>query len=267
MLKTTRVGIFLCLLILPFAVPAKPGISWHWEDRFSNSQQEKLMEWVETTVDGVEKHVSAYPFNLHIYFHKKPYANEPVPWAQTERSYRQGVHFFVNPRYSLNDFLSDWTAPHELSHLLIPYLGQENSWFAEGFASYLQYQIMQGMGIITEAQAKVRYRRSIRKASNKYDMENVPFISAIPVLRGKRDFPTMYWGGAVYFLKVDKALAAQGSSLIEVLSNYLACCRHKRHGLEDLIEQLDHLSSSQIFSDQFATLQETPGFPESSNLL
>jgi hypothetical protein len=267
MLKTTRVGIFLYLLIVPFAVPAKSGITWHWEDQFSNSHQEKLMKWVEMTVDGIEKYVTSYPFNLHIYFHKKRFANEPVPWAHTERSYRQGVHFHVNPGYSLNDFLSDWTAPHELSHLLIPHLGQKNSWFAEGFASYMQYQIMQAMGIITEAQVQERYRRSIRKANNKYNLKNVPFISAVPVLRARRDHPTLYWGGAVYFLQVDKALVSRDSSLIEVLSNYVACCRHKRHDLDDLIKQLDRLSSSQIFSEQFAAMRRQPGFPEISNLL
>jgi len=118
-------------------------VKWKWEDKFSQTEQDSLKLWINTTMKGIEDLVGAYPFEISIYFHKSKSTREPVLWAHTVRGEEQAVHFYVNPTYfSYQDFISDWTAPHEISHLILPFLGKQNSWFAEGFASYMQYRVM-----------------------------------------------------------------------------------------------------------------------------
>lgn len=249
----------LCLCILSLNTHA--DLVWHWQDRFSPTEQQKLTAWVTQTAGGVEDTVGAFPFDVHIHFHRQDNANEPVPWAHTERDERQGVHFYVDTRYKLEAFLSDWTAPHELSHLILPYLGAKNAWFAEGFASYMQYQVMQTMGVLDEQQARTKYRENMDRAQQGYAFNEMPFTLAAPHLMAKRKYPTLYWGGAVYFMQVDHSLRQQNSSLIELLSEYLRCCRMQNHSFKATINNLDRLTKTHIFTSTLTSFQRQPGFP------
>jgi len=205
--------------------------------------------------------VGPLPFTLHIYLHRYDGAREPVPWAQTQRSSAQGVHFYVNADFSARALRADWTAPHELSHLIIPYLGRQHAWFAEGFASYMQYQVMVAAGVITAQQAHEKYLQRFERAQGKYAMQDMPFSEAAPKLRDQRQYPTMYWGGAIYFWQVAQQLRAQDKNLIAVLRDYLACCRRNRDGLDELVAQLDEVSQSQVFSRTLQEFRHSRGFP------
>src|SRR5262245_35074567 len=64
--------------------------------------------------------------------------NEPVPWAYVLRGGMPAAYFFINQRKPLSEFLADWTAVHELSHLLLPYVRPEDAWLSEGAATYYE---------------------------------------------------------------------------------------------------------------------------------
>lgn len=259
-MKTLRLDSLLIILTLLLASPAQAKILWHWEDDFDADEQQQLTQWIETTVAGIETLVAPYPFDVHIFFHRRK-AREPVPWAHTKRFGAQAVHFYVDTRYPPAAFLADWTAPHELSHLLIPFVGRSHSWFSEGFASYMQYRVMHAMGILSKTEMDDKYRSHIERADRRYERDDMPFIAAAPKLLRDHEYPTLYWGGAVYFLQVDKALQAKDSSFIEVLRAYVNCCRNRSTDLKHLITRFDSLSSSTVFSSLLQVLTDKPGFP------
>jgi hypothetical protein len=261
----TRVTSILCLLCLA-AIPAQAEIVWHWQDRFDAGERQKLTEWIRLTVSGVEKSVTTYPFDVHIFFHRRQRAGEPVPWAHTERSGIQGVRFHVDPDYPLDDLLADWTAAHELSHLTIPSLNRKYAWFAEGFASYMQYQVMHVMNILSKTEMERKYQAHITRADKRYRFHKLPFIDAAGKLRNRREYATMYWGGAVYFLQIDQALKTKGGSLAETIKIYMQCCRNRKTNFQQLINELDRLSSGNIFSNQLQLMKTVPGFPVYDNL-
>ena len=58
----------------------------------------------------------------------------------------------VNPESSMQEITNDWTAFHELSHLLIPYRGHGDLWFSEGLATYYQNIIQARAGVLSEAE-------------------------------------------------------------------------------------------------------------------
>ena len=264
-MKTSARVLATVILYVLLISPAQAKVVWHWEDDFTAEEQSMLTKWIGLTIAGIEKRVAAFPFDVHIFFHRRS-AGEPVPWAQTERSTIQGVHFFVDTRYPIEDFLADWTGPHELSHLLIPYVGRSRSWFAEGFGSYMQYQIMEEMGVLTHKQVNEHYRSHIGKAARNYSMSHLPFTEAAPKLRGRREYATMYWGGAVYFLQVDHELRKHESSMINVLTKFVTCCRNNKYRFRELISEFDRLSDSKTFSQQLELLESKPGFPPRENL-
>ena len=266
-LKHLIQGLLASALLLCFAANAGAALNFNWQDEFSPDEQRKLVRWVEETHAAVEQLVGAYPFDVHIFFHRRDGAREPVPWANTERGRVQGVHFHVNPRFSLRALRSDWTAAHELSHLALPYLGRRHAWFAEGFASYMQYQVMQVMGVISLAEAARRYAGKLDRAERRYRYPDRPFAAAAPRLRAEGNYPTMYWGGAVYFLQVDEALRTQsGRDFIAILSEYVACCRRTGGEIGVLLGTLDELSSSRLFSRHYRNFQVDKGFPRYRDL-
>lgn len=261
----SRHSLWLLLFCLVTS-PAKAEIVWHWKDAFTAEEKTKLTRWVSETTAAVEQHVAPFPFDLHIFFYRRQSQREPVPWANTRRSGIQGVNFYVDPDYPLQAFLDDWTAPHELSHLLIPYLGRQHAWFAEGFASYMQFQIMQQMGVLSAEQVQARYRVRVERAARRYRYDDRPFAEAALRLRENSEYPTMYWGGAVYFLDVDKQLRGRSSSLRAVLADYVQCCRLRDQDIEALTAEFDRLSSSTFFSDALNRMNSRSGFPMTEQL-
>jgi hypothetical protein len=258
---TLPLGALLITLLASLPAAARAELTLVWEDPFSDAEKAKLTAWVRETYDAVERLVGELPMGVRAYMHRRDRAREPVPWANTQRRRGQGVHFHVDPSYSLEDFRQDWTAPHELSHLILPYVGRRNAWFSEGFASYMQYPVMQAMGVLTEAEARDRYRQNLERAARRYRYPEDSFIEAAPKLRADRQYPVMYWGGAAYFLQVDDALRASGSSLRAVLRDYLDCCRQNRASLTALLADLDRLSKTEAFTQHYARLSSEPGFP------
>ena len=265
----SRSNCLLALCVLLMVSPARPvgaELIWHWEDSFSEAERDKLMAWVEETAAAVEDFVTPYPFDVHIHFHRTS-SSRTVPWANTIRSRRQGVNLHVNPNASANELRADWTAYHELSHLLIPYLGRSHSWFAEGFASYMQYQVMRSSGVLSEEEMQRRYQERIARAERRYDMEDMPFVEAAPMLRQKRQYPTMYWGGAVYFLRVDQKLKAHGTSIPEVIREYVECCRTNRNSdLDFVVGEFDELAGIDAFTEELQYVRTRPGFPDGSDV-
>ena len=264
--QATTLLLILVLSVSPVAFAASSGegsrLRFHWEDTFADSEQRKLRLWIEETHAALEALVGRLPFELHVHFHRRDGAREPVPWAHTRRSHRQSVHFYVDPGFPPDALRRDWTAAHELSHLVLPYLGSEHIWFAEGFASYMQYQVMQSAGILSASEVEERYKRKIERAEHRYPYADQSFTQAAAALRAEGNYPILYWGGAMYFLQVDRALQlSSGKSLIEVLGEYLACCRHRHSDLAQLVGELDQLASSDVFMQHLRKFQTEQGFP------
>ena len=255
--------IFTCLLTSLPAYSQNNNLRFHWEDSFSATEQQRLQNWIIRTDTALTELVGELPFTRHIFFHRRDNSREPVPWAHTQRSPTQGVHFHVDMSYPQQDFDEDWSAPHELSHLVIPYLGRKNAWFAEGFASYMQYQVMMQMGVLTHSDAQQRYAQRIERAEKRFALDDLPFVEAAPKLRAMGQYPTMYWGGAVYFKQVAQQLNIQGRiSLMDTLASYVSCCRNEDASLKTLITQLDQLASGKVFRHCMDEFERQPGFPD-----
>ncbi|NND60641.1 MAG: hypothetical protein HKN49_10265 [Gammaproteobacteria bacterium] len=248
------------LLLLSLLNTASASLQFHFDDQFDAEQRDQLKGWVSEVASGVEALVGEFGFDVHIHF-RRARSREPVPWANTLRGRRQGIRFHVDPRHSESRFRDDWTASHELSHLVLPYVGRRDSWFAEGFASYMQYQVMHANGVLSADAAARRYNERLDNARRNYRYPRQPFLAVTGQLRRDRAYRTLYWGGAAYFIDVDRVLRAQGSSLVTVLGAYLDCCRRNTAELDSLVADLDRLSGSSVFSDTLHRYRRTPGFP------
>jgi hypothetical protein len=192
----------------------------------------------------------------------------PVPFGYVVRHGGETVRFFVSPERPLPDYLDDWTATHEFSHLLLPYVRGREKWVSEGFASYYQNVLLARRGAYTEAEAWRRLQRSFERARQ---------IPDPPPLDGlhRRSFwqvrMLVYWTGAAMALQADARLReASGGrqSLDTVLGRLRDCCLPSPDvwTAAELFARLDAISGTRIFSELHAELRARPGMPDLSGL-
>ena len=267
--RITRLLIGIAFLLLsgstveqrPFESPGKYDhiqITWNWEDPFSSIEKQKIKDWLISVTHAVESTLGRYPFDLDFYLYRRNNSREPVPWAHTERYDGQGVHFYVDPSYSTGDFLDDWTAPHEISHLSLPYLGRQQAWFAEGYASYMQYQVMEQLGICSKTQMQSRYEAKLKNVISFYQKDQ-DMISIARNLQKSHRYPQMYWGSATFFMSLDAILVKEfDTSLLQLIKEYQECCRLNDDTLEELLDSWDGILGEPVCRDLLYKYQTAP---------
>jgi hypothetical protein len=264
-----QMSIVVAFLLLCFTSKADANPHWNWEDRFSSEERQNLTNWIRHAHSGLESLFGHLPYSYDVHFHRTG-GNKPVPWAHTsKRRNRRSVSFYVDTRFSNNEFERDWVAYHEPSHLMFPSLGNEGKWFAEGIASYLQYQAMYAAGARTWEQAIARFENRFGAAQNYPRLDDFAVVDLADAGRQSGWNIRLYWGGAAYFLQVDHRLHAEhGIRLNDVIRAYLDCCFGKRgRGAEGMIEAFDRISESRIFSEVYAGTVKQKGFPDTKKAL
>lgn len=254
--------IFIILLISSSHLHAEPR--WYWEDHFTAAQKQDLTQWVIDTNRGIEKIFGDLPYSFNVYFHRLAGGKEPVPWAHTSKGRSKSVHFYVDMKHSMPRFKQDWTAPHELAHLLFPYLGQNSAWFAEGIASYLQYQIMYANQVISWNQGVDKLEERFKRARRYKQYDNISIVELSKIVRQTGAYVRLYWGGASYFTHVDKTLYEEKNiRLNDVIREYLKCCTHKRiNSAISIMNVFNEISNSKIFTEVYRQTVLREGFPE-----
>lgn len=249
----------MLLLLLSFSSSGQgqpPVYQLHWQHSFTLAEQQQLKQWVNASTTATTTVLGPYPFTIQLYVYRRS-GNEPVPWANTWRAGSQQVHLYVDPQFTTDEFISDWTAYHEIAHLALPYLGQSNAWFAEGFASFMQYQIMQQAGLIDSAANAVsaKFSRQRRYYLNDNSMRDNARIQ----LKARR-FAAAYWGGAQFFVIADRLLQQQNKgSMTQLISRYQQCCRVQDQSLTEVITSFDKLSDSTLFSQLLQKFTQQAG--------
>lgn len=190
--------------------------------------------------------------------------NEPVPWAFVLRGGTPSVHFFINQRYPLSEFLTDWTAVHELSHLLLPYVRPEDAWLSEGTASYYQNVLRARAGMMPADEAWQRLHSGFRRGMR--SMPGITLSDATERMYRDGGFMRVYWHGAAMMLIADQRLRArtQGrESLDTAFAKLRDCCLAPETGWQarTLFAKLDELTGDTVFGELLAE-QNASRFPD-----
>lgn len=234
----------------------KNHIVWHWENRFEKEEVYQIKQWLSIIDDAVVATYGKYPFDMHFYIHRAKSGHEPVPWAHTTRGKDQGVHFHVNMDYSLQEFLDDWTAQHEISHLSIPFVGKENAWFSEGYATYMQCQVMEVQGVMSSDEVTTKYQNKLSGCKKAFH-SNLPVPQAADSLKKAWNYPAMYWGGVSFFWKLNKRYESEiGKGIPEVVKEYVKCCRVNDSSPQNICLKWDALTKTTIASNLLKSYTE-----------
>lgn len=254
---------FFIVLLFSFTMmycclDSKGQHSIKWIDDFTKPEKELLAEYAKILEKAADKVLGNYPFSVQLYFHKKRSNSSPIPWAYTERDdFTQSIHLHVDTRYDLDEFLNDWTMPHEWSHLAIPFVGDKNRWFSEGFASFMQWQILHEMGQMDDTELKNKTKEKCEFITKYFESDRTVFESVIRY-QNLRNYPAWYYGGASYFYVVNNVLTEDNKSLSEIIKLYQQN-GNRRQDLKELVVLFDELSSSSVFSKVLEAYYELNG--------
>ncbi len=194
---------------------------------------------------------------------------DAVTFGRVVRDGGETVELFVNPTKPIVEFYDSWTATHEFSHLMMPYVSEEHRWISEGFASYYQNVLMARAGRYTEQRAWQKLWEGFERGR-----QSRPEMSMNEAAREGWRGATMkiYWSGAAIALMADIELRRRSNgeeSLDAVLSRLQDCCLPSDHswsGIE-FFKKLDSLVDAPVFMPLYKRYANTAGFPEVRLLL
>jgi len=227
----------------------------------------QVLDWLRGAAAAVTRLYGRFPVaSLQVVVVPGARSNTPVPSAYVLRGGGPAAHFFINQRRPTEEFRADWSAVHELSHLLLPYVHSEDAWLSEGVASYYQSVLLARAGVIGTQEAWQSMHAAFEHARR--ELGTGTLVDATERMYRNGRFMRVYWEGAAIMLLADQRLRARGSSLDAVLDELQRCCLSPDIGWHaaDLMRRLDWLAGGSEFADLYEEQVKSDAFPDLSEV-
>lgn len=234
-----------------------------------------MVDWIRDTANNITLVYGRFP-NPAARIVIIPAATRPwrddLPGVVFGRIVRDGgetVELLIDPRQPMASFQSDWTATHELSHMMLPYLRSEQRWISEGFAQYYQNVLLTRAGHYDEQYAWQKLHDGLERGRS-----SVPEMSPNEATAADERDSRMkvYWSGTALALMADVELRRRSNgkeSLDTVLGQFQRCCLPSARtwtGTE-LFTKFDSFLDEPVFMNLYQQFADTPGFPDTNPLL
>ena len=229
-------------------------------------QREAIMQWVRETAECVASIIGRFPQDQpQILVVAIGERREAVPWAHVMRGGGVAAEFFIDETRPISEFRSDWTATHELSHMLLPSVSSRDRWLSEGLASYYQNVLRARDGRLTEEQAWQKLHSGFERGKRATRGDSL----AKATRSGRGATMRIYWSGAAIMLKADsrlRELSGGRQSVDTALLSLQDCCFEEGRNwrAQELFEELDRLTGYTVFMDLFHQHVPDDAFPDMS---
>ena len=214
-------------------------------------------DWLVHTLQATSTVTGAFPSaGVRIKLRSTSRSSRPITFGQVQRSQPPQIRFYVSPDATLEALTGDWRGYHEFAHLLIPFPGNDDIWFTEGFASYYQYLLQSRAGVISQRQAWAELLAGFRRGETDRSGRGRTLRSLSPDMWDERAYRRVYWTGAAFFLRVDSRLRTESRgrhSLDSALAKFHQCCMtdQRRWNARQLVEALGEVSIAEIWRQEY----------------
>ena len=234
-----------------------------------------MVDWIRDTANNIALVYGRFPNPLAriiiIPVATRPWRGD-LPGVVFGRVVRDGgetVELLVDPHQPMESFYGDWTATHELSHMMLPFLRSEQRWISEGFAQYYQNVLLTRAGRYDEQYAWQKLHDGLERGRS-----SVPEMSPNEATAADERNSRMkvYWSGTALALLADIELRGRSDgkeSLDTVLGQFQRCCLPSARiwtGAE-LFTKFDSFLDEPLFMNLYRQFADTPGFPDTGALL
>lgn len=230
--------------------------------------QVRMGEWIADAAQMVADLYGHFPFpQVQIVLVPNARGNEPTPWAYVVRGGSPAIHLFINQRRPIQEFFDDWTATHELSHLLLPYIDQDDAWLSEGIATYYQNVLRARAGKLTQQEAWARMHAGFQRGRN--NASGLTLAQATESMYRDSTFMRVYWEGTAIMLLADtrlRQLTGGKQSMDTALSALYDCCLHAERiwSAKELFDKFDEITGTHVFGELYAAHVRSKDFPDLS---
>jgi len=244
-------------------------VSIHYQASLSNAERRMVHQWLKEVTRALLTVYGELPKdNFHITINRSSRRTSAVPWGHVERGKLTNILLVVNPDLGYDKLITDWTAFHELSHLLLPYRGYGNVWLSEGLATYYQNVIQARSGLIDDAEMWYKIAAGFERGSNEQHWRHINLSEVSDNLGETRQFMRVHWSGVLFWLTADVELRKQGkSTLNDALKKLRHCCEESSMSAEEIVRKLDELTNENLFVPLFNKYRESYTVPEYKSIL
>ena len=229
---------------------------------------EQMQAWIRDSAQMVAALYGRFPQSqAQILVAPGARGNEPTPWAYVVRGGSPAAHFFINQRRPIKEFFEDWTAVHELSHLLLPYVISDDIWLSEGVATYYQNVLRARSGRMSAVEAWQRLHAGFVRGME--SAQGLTLAQATESMYRDVTYMRVYWEGAAMLLMADvrlRQMTAGKQSLDTALAALNDCCAmtDRAWSARELFDKLDEVTGTNIFSEIHDQHVASRNFPDLS---
>ena len=279
-MRTLQATLLAALLLIAASAYARdsivtkeliPGATLHIEVRqpVTKHKAAEIIEWLRSTSSHISLAYGRFPNpSPHVVViptqDRAWGSDSPVPFGRVTRNGEERIELYVDAERPIDEYYDDWTATHEFSHLMLPYVGERHRWISEGFASYYQNVLMSRAGQYTPRQAWQKlYSGMERGRISRPDLTlNEAADAGVRQARMK-----IYWSGAAIALLADIELRERSGgreSLDVALDRLQQCCLPSQRTWSgpELFTKLDALIDGAVFMPLYRRYANSEGFPD-----
>ncbi len=229
---------------------------------------EALVDWVAEAAGQITLVYGTFPNPspsvVVIPVGSRSWSDAPVPFGRVIRDGGETIELFINENRPIDDYYGHWTATHEFSHLMTPYITSRHRWVSEGFAQYYQNLLLARAGHYSE-------QRAWQELYDGFERGRGSAIGRSPneVADGSWRGGTMriYWTGAVVALMGDVELRERSNgrqSLDTVMQELMECClpSDRMWSGPEFYQQLDRIAGRAVFMPLYRQYANSTDFPD-----
>ncbi|MEX2496906.1 MAG: hypothetical protein WD448_12500 [Woeseia sp.] len=236
--------------------------------------ENSIAEWLRATATGVSLAYGRFPnpspqiVVVPVDRRQQVRSSSAVPFGRVVRDGGEAVELFVDPRQTMKAFLQDWTATHEFSHLMLPYIEREHRWVSEGFAQYYGNVLLARAGTYDALTAWQKLHDGLERGRRSRPELSPNEVTARGAADGRMK---IYWSGAAIALMADVTLRERSGgamTLDDVMGRLRDCClpSTRTWTAPELFATLDSLADSDVFMPLYRRYANTAGFPDTRPL-
>jgi hypothetical protein len=220
-----------------------------------------LLQWIKRSLGIVSAYYGAFP-TQSLRIQVVPENGGGVRSGKTWGYHGGFIRVEVGRDVTEAQLMDDWVLVHEMTHLALPDVGEDQSWFSEGLAVYVE-------GIARE-QAGNRTQQDVFAEQMKQMPRGMP-QPGDQGLDHTHTWGRTYWGGAMFCFLADVEIHRRTGNRLGLQDAMRAVLKASGGLIADwpisrVFATADEATGTKVFEDLYAQMKDSPVSPDLHDL-
>jgi hypothetical protein len=265
-IKTLAIRCAAALILLQIAhaatdaTPIRVGratFSVSWRGSAADIGRPGLIEWIERSATIVSGYYGGFPLDA-VALQVSSGEGDRVMNGRTFGAPHALIEMKVGRQVSAQSLHEDWVLVHEMTHLALPEVSDEQNWLAEGLATYVEGIARVQAGNMSDTALWSEYFADMRKGLPGKDDQG---------LDRTHTWARTYWGGALFCLIADVRIRERTGNQRGLQDALRAINRAgggmaQRWPAERIFATGDEATGTRVLSDLYAAMKDKPYAPD-----